>query len=194
MTGAIGHLLTKLGEFLKQEHNLQTRMKEDIESLETQLRRMHDTALSESEMMPRVQQQQQYGKHRAYDQLRELSYDIEDIVDNLLLSIDDGCWEPMANQDSFRETLEGIKAQVKNLAAWQAEFVVKTTMTSTVDDPSLEDGFMQARQLVGIHKLKAELISRMMLSSSSQRLKIFSIWGAGGMGKTTLAKSSLWRY
>ena len=45
MTGAIGHLLTKLGEFLKQEHNLQTSMKEDIESLGTQLRRMHDTAL-----------------------------------------------------------------------------------------------------------------------------------------------------
>jgi disease resistance protein RPM1 len=61
-------------------------------------------------------------------------------------------------------------------------------MTSTVVDQCLEDGFMQARQLVGIHKLKAELISR-MLSSSSQRLKIFSIWGAGEMGKTTLAKA-----
>jgi disease resistance protein RPM1 len=47
---------------------------------------------------------------------------------------------------------------------------------------------MQVRQLVGIHKLKAELISR-ILSSSSQRLEIFSIRGAGGMGKTTLAKA-----
>jgi hypothetical protein len=94
-------------------------MKEDIESLETQLRRMHDTVLlSESEMMPRVQQQYD-KKHRAYDQLRELSYDIEDIVDNLLLSIDDGCWpEAMANQDSsFRETLEGVKAQSGCLAS-----------------------------------------------------------------------------
>jgi molecular chaperone GrpE (heat shock protein) len=151
---AMGHLLPKLGEFLKHEHNLQTSMKEDIESLETQLRRMHDTALL-SEMMPRMQQQQYNNKHRAYDQLRELSYGIEDIVDSLLLSIDDA-WEPMANQDTcFRETLEGIKAQVKNLAAWQAEFVAKPTMTSTVVDPSPEDGFVQARQLVGIHKLKS---------------------------------------
>jgi hypothetical protein len=77
---------------------------------------MHDTALSE---MPRVQQQ--YDKHRTYNQLRELSYDIEDIVDNLLMSVDDA-WEPMANQDSFRETLEDIKAQVKNLAAWMLIF------------------------------------------------------------------------
>lgn len=60
-------------------------------------------------------------------------------------------------------------------------------MTSTVE-PCLDDGFKQGRHLVGIHKLKAELISRM--SSSSQGLKIVSIWGAGGMGKTTLAKAA----
>jgi disease resistance protein RPM1 len=186
MTGAIGRLLPKLGEFLKQEHNLQTSMKEDIESLGTQLRRMHDTALFK---MPRVQQDQpdhsrDDNKHCVYE-LRELSYDIEDIVDNLLLSIDDGCWEPLANQDTFRETFEDVKAQVTNLAAWHADFVDKPT-TSTVD-PSLEYGFVQVRQFVGIHKLRAELISRM--SSSSQRLKIVSIWAPGGMGKTTLAKA-----
>jgi hypothetical protein len=99
---------------------------------------MHDTALSE---MPRVQQQ--YDKHRTYNQLRELSYDIEDIVDNLLMSVDDA-WEPMANQDSFRETLEDIKAQVKNLAAWHADFLAKP-ITSTVVVPCLEDGLVQVR-------------------------------------------------
>lgn len=186
MTGAIGHLLPKLGELLKQEHNLQTSMKEDIESLETQLRRMHDTALSE---MPRAQQQ--YDKRCAYD-LRELSYDIEDIVDNLMLLIDKGQQEvtqpAIINKDSFnKKTLKNIKVRVKNLAAWLAANSMPTT-TRTVE-PCPEDRFKQVRQLVGIYKLKAELISRMM-SSSSQGLKIASIWGAGGMGKTTLAKAA----
>ncbi|CAD6215381.1 unnamed protein product [Miscanthus lutarioriparius] len=131
MTGAIGHLLTKLGEFLKQEHNLRTSMKGDIESLETQLRRMDDAL---SEMTPRAQQE--YDKYCAYE-LRDLSYDVEDIVNNLLLTMNDGS-EPMTNnQDSFRDTWEDIKARVKNLDAWRAGIVAKPTTRSV--DPSLED-------------------------------------------------------
>jgi disease resistance protein RPM1 len=161
-------------------------MKEDIDSLEIHLRRM-DTALCK---MPREQQDQldpQDDKQCVYEyELRELSYDIEDIVDNLLLSIDHA-WEPMANQDSFRETWEDVKARVKNLAAWHADFVAKPITSTVVDPCHLEDRFVQVRQLVGIHKLRADLISKM--SSSSQQLKIVSIWAHGGMGKTTLAKA-----
>jgi chromosomal replication initiation ATPase DnaA len=183
LTGAIGRLLPKLGEFLKQEHNMQPSMKEDIEALETQLRRMHDTALYK---MPRAQQDQldpRDDKHCA-NELRELSYDIEDIINNLLLRFDKGL-EPITIHDSFRKTLEDIKIRVRNLAASHARSFVAAT-TSTVN-PCLKDTFKQVRQLVGMHKLRAELISTM--SSPSQRLKIVSIWAPGGMGKTTLAKA-----
>jgi disease resistance protein RPM1 len=179
MAGAIGSLLPKLGDFLKQEHNLQTSLKQDIESLETQLRTIMDAALCN---MPQAQQD---DKHCAY-QLRELSYDIEDIMDNLLLVVDKAsASKPIANQDSFRETLEDIKIQVKNLAVSHAGDFVATT--STVD-PCLDDMYYKGvRRLIGTHKLRDMLISKM--ASSSQRLKKVSIWGPGGMGKTTLAKA-----
>jgi disease resistance protein RPM1 len=183
LKGAMGCLLHMLGKFLKQEHNLQTSTttKEDLESLERQLRRMHAAALCN---MPWPQQDQpdpQDDKHCAYE-LRELSYDIEDIIDNLRLCFDKGL-EPISNHDSFRETLEDIKFRVKNLAASHAGDFVATT--STVG-PCLDDVYKGARRLIGTHKLRAMLISRM---SSSHRLKKVSIWGAGGMGKTTLAKA-----
>jgi len=58
--------------------------------------------------------------------------------------------------------------------------------SSTFDNCIIDDAFKEVRQLLGIHELTAEVISMM---SSSHGLKKVSIWGAAGMGKTTLAKA-----
>ncbi|CAL4950405.1 unnamed protein product [Urochloa decumbens] len=181
ITWATGRLLPKLVEFLNQEHNLQTSMKEDLESLERQLRTMDATLFKMSQS--KQDQLDPHDRHYWAIDAWELSYDIEDTVDNILLCVEEGGLVPIANQDIFRETLEGIKVRVNNLSAWRVGDFVATR--STVGS-YIKFAHKEVRQLVGIHKLTAELISMM---SSAHGLKKVSIWGAGGMGKTTLAKA-----
>jgi len=196
MTWAMGGLLPKLAELLKQEHNLQTDMKKDLDSLERQLRRMDAFQFK----MSQKQQQDQLDPHDRHNwaiDAWELSYEIEDTVDNLLLGIriqeESGSrtrvsFEPTNNQDSIiREMLEDIKVQFKNLSEFTRVGHFEATMTSsTFDNCIIDDAFKEVRQLLGIHELTAEVISMM---SSSHGLKKVSIWGAAGMGKTTLAKA-----
>jgi disease resistance protein RPM1 len=184
MTWAMGRLLPKLVDFLKQEHNLQTSMKKDLlESLERQLRRMDAIQFKMSQ-----EKQDQLDPHNSHYwaiDAWELSYDIEDTIDNLLLlCVEDGS-EP---KDSVMETLDDIKARVKNLAASNspAGDFVATTSSSTIVYPCIEDGFKEVSQLIGIHELTGEVKTMM---ASSHELKTVSVCGPRGMGKTTLAKA-----
>jgi len=171
-------------------------MKKYLDSLERQLRRMDAFQFK----MSQKQQQDQLDPHDRHNwaiDAWELSYEIEDTVDNLLLGIriqeESGSrirvsFEPTNNQDSIiREMLEDIKVQFKNLSEFTRVGHFEATMTSsTFDNCIIDDAFKEVRQLLGIHKLTAEVISMM---SSSHGLKKVSIWGAAGMGKTTLAKA-----
>jgi len=66
-------------------------------------------------------------------------------------------------------------------------------------DPRLVDMHKEAAQIIGIERTRAELIDMLQssthghgdagASSSSNRTKIVSVVGAGGLGKTTLAKA-----
>jgi disease resistance protein RPM1 len=84
--GALGSLLPKLGELLKDEYKLQKGVKKDVVFLEAELTTIH-TALSMVAEVPR-DELDNLVKLWAGD-LRELSYVMEDVVDRLLVSMED---------------------------------------------------------------------------------------------------------
>ncbi|CAO2176319.1 unnamed protein product [Urochloa humidicola] len=83
-TGALGTLLPKLGKLLHDECNLQKGAKKDIEFLSRELERTQAALCCVGEL-PR-EELQEHVRIWARD-VRELSYDMEDIVDTFLVCV-----------------------------------------------------------------------------------------------------------
>src|SRR4051812_19562151 len=85
VTGAMGSLLPKLGKLLMKEYNLHKSVKLDIESLSREMKSMHAALLKVAEV-PRDQLDEQVNLWA--DEIRELSYNMDDIVDNFMVHVD----------------------------------------------------------------------------------------------------------
>ncbi|EMS45848.1 hypothetical protein TRIUR3_11213 [Triticum urartu] len=80
VTGAMGSLLPKLGQLLMDEYNLHKRVKKDVEFLWKELESMHAALIK----------------------VRELSYNMEDVVDKFLVRVE-GIQQPHDNTSRFKE-------------------------------------------------------------------------------------------
>jgi disease resistance protein RPM1 len=81
-TGALGALLPKLAQLLRDEYKLQKGVRKDIEFLTSELETMH-AALRKVGEVPR-EQLEELQRIWARD-VRELSYDMEDTVDTFMV-------------------------------------------------------------------------------------------------------------
>jgi hypothetical protein len=84
---AMGSLLPKLGELLKEEYGLQKGVKKKIETLSRELEAAHAVLREIGDMPP--DQLNELVRLWARD-VREASYDMEDIVDAFLVHVDGG--------------------------------------------------------------------------------------------------------
>ncbi|XP_066376630.1 disease resistance protein Pik-2-like [Miscanthus floridulus] len=100
--------------------------------------------------------------------------------------------------------IEEMKKRLEEVANRRDRFSVAVALPApaTKPDPRLADMHKEAAQLIGIDNARAELIAMLLPTShgngdsdvsgsgsSSRKMKIVSVVGVGGLGKTTLAKA-----
>jgi len=214
VTGAMGSLLPKLGELLKEEYGLQKGVRKKIQSLSRELEAAHAVLRKIGDVPP--EQLDELVKLWARD-VREASYDMEDIVETFLVRVDDGAEpaDPHRRLRRLRKKVAGLFKKSKarrniscliqeiyekldEVAARRGRYtldsIVPKPATATTIDPRILNLFKRATELVGIEGPRDELINMLSLGGdvdepSKKTMKVVSVVGFGGLGKTTLTKA-----
>nr|ALO61078.1 RGA1-E [Secale cereale] len=210
VTGAIANLIPKLGELLVEEYKLHKDVKKDVEDLRKELQSMNAALIKIGEV-PRDKLDRQ-DKLWA-EEVRELSYIIEDVVDKFLVRVHG--IQPHNNTNGFKglmkktsellkkvkdkhgiaHAIKDIKKQLEEVAARRDrnKVVVPNPTEPITIDPCLRALYAEATELVGIYGKRDEELMRLLSMSgddaSTKKLKKVSIVGFGGLGKTTLARA-----
>nr|ADM65814.1 leaf rust resistance protein Lr10 [Triticum dicoccoides] len=197
-TGAVGSLLAKLGTMLDDGYILLNVVRRDIEFV------IRELAIWQSFLL-KVADSEEPGPHdkSCADFARELSYDIEDKIDNWMSLMlhhvysNSGCKKHMIkfnnlsvkNRHQIAKDIRDIKSQILEAHDRYMVDYVYPARTEFVD-PRLCTVDTCAADLVGIDGPKHELVKwlRNGEDESVHQQKVVSIVGCAGLGKTTLAK------
>nr|UBY06854.1 NBS-LRR disease resistance protein [Dasypyrum villosum] len=208
--GAIGPLLPKLADLLVGEFTLEKRVRKGIESLVRELTLMHAALRKVAKVPP---DQIDEGVKIWAENVKELSYQMEDIVDNFTVHVEGGSehanpknrvkkllrrtiklFKKGKDLHSISGALDEVVGQAKQLAEQRQryEFLHDTGVGSSID-PRVMALYKDVTELVGIEDTRDELINRLIGGDDdwlNLPLKTVSIVGFGGLGKTTLAKAT----
>uniref|UniRef100_A0A0D9XT12 AAA+ ATPase domain-containing protein n=1 Tax=Leersia perrieri TaxID=77586 RepID=A0A0D9XT12_9ORYZ len=215
VTGVISTLLPKLGEVLKEEYQLQKTVRGEIMFLMAELERMQAALLEVSESEAATidgDVPSKLVKLWARD-VRELSYDVEDTIDRFMVRVGDdkprsfrGFIDRSLNlltklkiRHEIGDSIRDIKSRAKEVSELRDRYKVDGIKVAkpvgqTVDNLRLQSAlYRNVSDLVGTKKKTDDLVRRLMQrhgdEESKQKLKIVSIVGFGGVGKTTLANA-----
>ncbi|TVU23353.1 hypothetical protein EJB05_25712 [Eragrostis curvula] len=192
-----------------EEYDLQMAARKKIKCLSRDLESMH-AALRKVDGVPPDQLDEQV-KLWARD-VRELSYDVEDVINNFLVGVDGReahdpnrfkraakkigkLFKRSKARHQIADMIKTINEQAKELAErrdrYKVNEIVANRAPSSTVDPRLEAIYKEVKELVGIEKPSDELISKLSLQGdeSKKKMKTVSVVGVGGLGKTTLIKA-----
>ncbi|CAL5390487.1 unnamed protein product [Camellia sinensis] len=204
---AVFNLLANFAPFLQQEFNLLTGVGEDIQYIRDEFDCMTAFLKEAVAMEENDRELDVWVKH-----VREAAYDIGDVLELFMLRFGhdhgDGLCGFLCKICCFIKTLiarhqiasdvKGIKTKVKDISERHKRYcdTYRTLEQGSISRPT---GFnkewqdsrghallLDESELVGIDKPKSLLIN--WLVHEDPRLKVFSVSGMGGLGKTTLVK------
>lgn len=207
--GVLEAVLVKLGNILMDEYKLQRGVKDGIRYIREELESMQ-IALEKVSKVPPDQLDNQV-KHWAR-KMREMSYNIEDTIDSFTVRVDSDAGESgssaaccprvsaksmlprtyKARRDIAAE-INRIKEEVEEVSKRRERYKVDSIFVAPASyDPLLLALYEDKEKLVGIDHSTDEIIKLLSMEgegASEQKLKLVSIVGPGGMGKTTLANA-----
>ncbi|GMP52515.1 hypothetical protein CsSME_00018292 [Camellia sinensis var. sinensis] len=206
---AVFHLLANLAPFLQQEANLLIGVREEIEYIRDEFERMTAflrVADATEENNPELKVW--------VKQVREAAYDIGDVLELYMLRLGHrhgaGFRGFLGKVSCFIKTLKArhqIGSQVQRMKfrvddiskghqryhdrygmSEQGSSSKSTGLGTACHDYRCDALLLHESELVGIDKPKSQLIR--WLVHEDPRLKVFSVSGMGGLGKTTLVKKA----
>ncbi|CAK9153028.1 unnamed protein product [Ilex paraguariensis] len=198
---AVSFLLDHLTPFLQEEARLLGGVREEVVLIKDELDRMK-AFLRVADAKEKDDTQLQV----LVKQLREVAYDTEDVLDEFMLRLahhdGDGCCgflhkiaysiKSLIARHRIASELPKIKARFDNISKSLEPFRnIEQGSSSVVIGDTWSDGrgdalLIEEAELVGIEEPKKQLIGWLLDNDSP--LKVVSVVGMGGLGKTTLVK------
>lgn len=199
-TGVMSSLLAKLAELLGEDYKMQRGMRREIAFLKDELGSMNALLerLAGSEALdPQTKEWR--------DQVREMSYDIEDCVDGYMRQLQH---EPQRNsgitgfflgyvqkvkdlvtRHEIAEQIQELKARIVEASHRRKRYKIDDTANSGAAnvipvDRRLPALYAELGSLVGSDVPRDEIIK--LLDDGALAVKVVSIVGCGGLGKTTV--------
>jgi CO dehydrogenase nickel-insertion accessory protein CooC1 len=196
-TGVMNPLIGKLTMLLKDEYKKLTGVRKQASFLKDELSAMK-ALLDKMELMDKLDPSAKNWR----DHIREMSYDMENCIDDFMHDIDGAhakvgfvkkiakrLWR-LGRRHQIANRIEELKVLAVEANARRERYKIDECVDMSprvvTIDPRMSAIYKEAAGLIGVDGPREELVSLLMVSE--KKLKVVSIVGFGGLGKTSLAK------